>query len=143
MLGTASPSRHGALRALGAEPVEYGPGLAARVGALAPDGVDVSLDTVGTYEAVDVNVELVADRSRIATVAAFGLAPELGIRLLGGPRCGPGTKVRSAARSELLDLVDAGRLAVEVDRAFALDDVRVAHEHVSSGRARGKVAHVP
>lgn len=144
VLGTASPSRHDAVRALGAEPVGYGPGLADRVRALAPDGVDVAIDTVGTDEAVDVSVELVADRSRIATIAAFGRAPALGIRLLGGgPGADPGTQVRQAARSRLLDLVQGGRLVVGLDRAFALDDVRAAHEHVAAGRARGKVVLVP
>lgn len=144
VLGTASPSRHDAVRALGAEPVGYGPGLADRVRALAPDGVDVAIDTVGTDEAVDVSVELVADRSRIATIAAFGRAPALGIRLLGGgPGADPGTQVRQAARSRLLDLAQGGRLVVGLDRAFALDDVRAAHEHVAAGRARGKVVLVP
>ncbi|MCY7401435.1 MAG: NADP-dependent oxidoreductase [Nocardioides sp.] len=144
VLGTASPSRHDSVRALGAEPVGYGPGLADRVRALAPDGVDVALDTVGTDEAVDVSIELVADRSRVATIAAFARAPALGIRLLGGgPGADPGTQVRQAARSQLLHLVAVGRLVVELDRAFTLDDVRAAHEHVAAGRARGKVVLVP
>ncbi len=144
VLGTASSGRREAVRALGAEPVGYGPGLADRVRALAQGGVDVALDTVGTDEAVDVSLELVADRSRIASVAAFRRGPGLDIRLLGGgPGADPGTRVRSAARAELLDLVADGRLGVELDRAFALDDVRGAHEHVAAGRARGKVVLVP
>ena len=52
-----------------------------------PSGVDAAIDTVGTDEAVDVSLELVADRQRIATIAAFGRAPAEGIKLLGG---GPG-----------------------------------------------------
>lgn len=144
VVGTASAARHDALRALGAEPVSYGTGLADRVRAAAPDGVDVALDTVGTDEAVDVSVELVADRQRIASVAAFARGPGLGIRLLGGgPGADPGTRVRDAARHDLLEAAAAGRYVVEVDRTFALADVRAAHEHLATGHARGKVVLVP
>ena len=44
-------------------PVTYGPGLADRVRALAPEGVDAAIDTIGTDEAVDVSLELVADHA--------------------------------------------------------------------------------
>ena len=143
VVGTASPGRHDAVRALGGDPVAYGPGLADRVRALAPDGVDVALDTVGTDEAVDVSVQLVADRQRIASVAAFARGPGLGIRLLGGgPGADPGTQVRDAARAELIEAASAGRHTVEVDRTFALADVRAAHAHLAAG-ARGKVVLVP
>ena len=59
----------------GAEPVVYGDGLLERVRALAPEGVDAALDLVGTDEAMDVSLALVADRDRIATIANFGRAP--------------------------------------------------------------------
>jgi NADPH2:quinone reductase len=144
VIGTASPRRHDDLRALGAEPVAYGEGLADRVRSLAPEGVDVALDTVGTDEAVDVSLELVADRSRIVTVAAFGRAPGLGIQLLGtGEGADPGEDIRAAARSELLDLAGQGRLQVVVDRTYPLDEVRAAHEYVMSGHAAGKVVLIP
>lgn len=144
VIGTASPRRHDDLRARGAEPVAYGAGLADRVRALAPDGIDAALDTVGTDEAVDVSIELVADRSRIATIAAFDRAPGLGIKLLGnGPGADPGDALRSAARSELLDLARQGKLDVVVDRTYPLADVRAAHEYVVSGHASGKVVLIP
>ena len=48
VIGTASPRHHDALRALGAEPVDYrDPDLAARVRELAPQGVDAVFDHVG------------------------------------------------------------------------------------------------
>ncbi|MGC5022779.1 hypothetical protein [Micromonospora sp. DT47] len=46
------------LRELGAIPIAYGPGLADRVRAAAPMGIDAAIDTVGSDEAVDVSVEL-------------------------------------------------------------------------------------
>jgi NADPH:quinone reductase-like Zn-dependent oxidoreductase len=39
VLGTASPAKHDLLRELGAIPIAYGPGLADRVRAAAPEGV--------------------------------------------------------------------------------------------------------
>ena len=50
-------------------PVAYGDGLADRVRAIGR--VDAALDLVGTDEALDTSVELVADRGRIATIAGF------------------------------------------------------------------------
>ena len=144
VIGTAGPGRQDDVRELGGEPVPYGDGLLERVRDLAPDGVDVALDAVGTDEAVDVSLALVPDRDRIATVAAFARAPGLGIRLLGGgPGADPGTQVRSAARATLVALAAEGRMTVQVDRTFALDDVRAAHAHLASGTARGKVVLVP
>ncbi len=49
------------VRRFGGEWVAYGDGLEARIRDLAPSGVDVALDCVGTDEAVDVSLALVAD----------------------------------------------------------------------------------
>ncbi len=144
VIGTAGRSGHQALRVLGAEPVPYGDGLADRVRALAPDGVDVALDTAGTDEAVDVSVELVSDRSRIATIAAFDRAPGLGIQLLGnGPGADPGTTLREVARGDLVHLVREGRLRVDVAATFPLAEAAAAHALVVAGLAGGKVVLVP
>jgi NADPH:quinone reductase-like Zn-dependent oxidoreductase len=51
--------------------------------------------------------------------------------------------IREAARSELLDLVRAGKLHVVVDRTYALADVRAAHEYLALRHAAGKVVLVP
>jgi len=144
VIGTASERHHDRLRGYGVVPVEYGDGLADRVRDLAPGGVDVALDTVGTDEAVDVSVALVADRHRIATIAAFGRAPEAGIQLLGGaPGADPGDDIRFRGRLVLTDLVRRGRLRVEVARAFPLAEAAEAHRLVASGHAGGKVVLLP
>lgn len=59
VIGTASERNHDFLRELGAEPVTYGEGLAERVRALAPEGVDAVFDTVGG-EALKVSADLLA-----------------------------------------------------------------------------------
>jgi len=144
VVGTAAPHRHEALRAFGIVPVAYGEGLADRVRAAAPQGVDVALDTVGTDEAVDVSLELVADRDRIATIAAFGRAAEAGIKLLGnGPGADPGEDVRDGARPLLAAALGAGELRVLVARTFPLAEAAAALSFVAEGHAGGKVVLLP
>ncbi len=144
VIGTAAPARHGTLREYGIEPVAYGAGLADRVRALAPDGVTVALDAVGTDEAVDVSVELVADRDRIATVAGFARGAEAGIKLLGGgPGADAGTEIRDRARRDLPPLAASKILDVVVSRTFSLADAAEAHRFVLEGHAGGKVVLIP
>ena len=139
VIATASPGRHAQLREYGAEPVAYGDGLADRVRAIGT--VDAALDLVGTDEALDTSVELVSDRARIATIAGFGRAPELGIAVLTG--ADGGQKIRDTARPDILALATAGTLKVSVDRTFALADVAEAHRYLQTGHARGKVVLLP
>ncbi len=144
VVATASPSRHDLLRELGADPVAYGPGLAARVRAAAPGGVTAAIDTVGSDEAVDSSVELVADRDRIASIAAFKRGPQAGIRLLGGgPGADPGTQLRDAARPELVRLAADGSLRVLVAATYPLTEVAAAHRAMAGRRPPGKVILVP
>jgi NADPH:quinone reductase-like Zn-dependent oxidoreductase len=141
---TAAPARHDLLREFGANPVAYGDGLADRVRAAAPGAVDVALDLIGTDEAVDVSLELVTDRSRIATIAAFGRAPGLGIQLLGGgPGADPGTAIRAAARLQLTEAVAAGRLRVIVANTYPLAEAAAAHREIMAGHTTGKIVLLP
>jgi NADPH:quinone reductase-like Zn-dependent oxidoreductase len=144
VVATASPRNHDSLRALGAEPVAYGDGLLDRVRTLAPDGVTAALDLVGTDEAMDVSLALVADRDRIASIANFERAPREGVRLLGnGPGADPGDEIRMGARAELARLAGEGRLRVEVAATFPLERAADAHRLVGEGHAAGKVVLVP
>ncbi|MFD3499425.1 zinc-binding alcohol dehydrogenase family protein [Streptomyces sp. NPDC058678] len=144
VLATASPARHDLLRDLGAIPIAYGPGLADRVRAAAPEGVHAAADLVGTDEAVDVSVELVADRSRIATIAGFARGAQAGIKLLGGaPGADPGTDVRAAARLQLTEAAEAGRLRVLVADTYPLSEAAAAHRQIMTGHTSGKIVLVP
>jgi NADPH2:quinone reductase len=144
VVGTVGGDGADLVRRLGAEPVRYGDGLADRVRELAPDGVDAALDLVGTDEAVDVSLELVADRQRIATIAAFGRAGAEGIRALGGgPGADPGTELRDAARLDLAEAAGAGRLEVVVAATFPLEEVAAAHRQGMAGHTHGKLVLLP
>jgi NADPH2:quinone reductase len=144
VVATASPGHHDFLRELGAVPVTYGPGLADRVRAAAPDGIDAALDLVGTDEAVDVSLELVGDRARIATIAAFARGFAEGLKVLGGASgADPGTQIRDAARLELTRMAQDGSLRVFVSQTFPLAAAADAHRAGMTGHATGKIALIP
>jgi NADPH:quinone reductase-like Zn-dependent oxidoreductase len=84
---------------------------------------------------------LVTDRSRVATIAGFGRAGELGIAVLTG--AGDGQAIRDASRPELIKLAAAGLLKVSVDKVFPLERAADAHRYLQTGHARGKVVLVP
>ncbi|MDH6180232.1 NADPH2:quinone reductase [Microbacteriaceae bacterium SG_E_30_P1] len=141
VVGTASAANQTLLTDAGARAVVYGDGLADRVRAELPDGVDVALDTVGTDEALDVSVDLVSDRSRIATIAGFARGAELGVKMLGGgPGADPGRDIRTAARPELIALADEGKIDIVIARTFPLEAASEALELVRSGHPGGQVA---
>jgi NADPH:quinone reductase-like Zn-dependent oxidoreductase len=143
VVGTAGAGRHDGLRARGVVPVAYGPGLVDRLRAAAPGGVDAAVDTVGTDEAVDTSLQLVAARDRIVSIAAWGRA-DSGITLIGGgPGADPGTQVRRAARLDLVRRAEAGTLTVRVAASFPLTRAADAHRLVAGGHAGGKVVLVP
>ena len=140
VIATASAGSHDLLTELGATPIVYGPGLAERVHALAPHGVQAALDLVGTDEAVETSLELVDDRSRIVTIAAFARAAADGIVLIGGgPGADPGAEIRAAARGDLVRLIDAGELRVVIAATYPLADVAEAHRAIMRPHAPGKI----
>lgn len=146
VVATASAATHDDLRDLGAIPVAYGDGLLDRLREVVRETgpLTVAVDTVGSDEALDASVALVADRSRIATIAGFGRAAELGIRALGGgPGADPGTAVREAARAQLAELAADGTLDVRVARTYPLEDAADAHRDSRAGHARGKLVLLP
>jgi NADPH2:quinone reductase len=142
VISTASAGRFDEIRRFGGEPVEYGPGLTDRVRALAPDGIDVAFDFVGTDEAVDASLDLVSDRSRILTIAAYGRVEPDGIQYIGGAMP-TSAAYRSAARPRLIALAAAGKLIIPVARTFPLADAVAAVELLKSGHPGGKLALIP
>jgi NADPH2:quinone reductase len=142
VIGTASKRGADVVRRFGGEWVQYGDGLEARVRDLAPSGIDVALDCVGTDEAVDVSLALVPDRSRIVTIAAQARAASEGIAAVGGAQ--PASKAfRDSVRQRLIDLAGAGQLEVPVARTFPLSDAKAAAELLESGHPGGKLALLP
>jgi enoyl reductase len=131
VIGTAGERNHDHLRALGAVPVAYGPGLAERVRDLAPEGVDAALDCVGG-EAVQVSLDLVADRTRIGTTADETAAGRYGVQRIRYER-----SARTLA--ELARRYREGQLTLPVARAFPLAAAAEAHREIETGHVRGKL----
>ncbi len=144
VIGTASENEQERLRGLGVEPVVYGDGLLERIRALAPEGVTAAIDLVGTDEAVDVSVALVANRERIATIVSSARSKANGIQALGGgPGADPGKEIRSAARLELIRRVEAGSLRVFIEATYPLVEAAAAHRQLAGGHSHGKIVLVP
>ncbi|WP_062437387.1 NADP-dependent oxidoreductase [Herbidospora daliensis] len=132
VVGTASEHNHDYLRSLGAVPTTYGPGLAGRVRALAPGGVDAVVDCAGG--ALPDLVGLAGDPARVVTIADFA-AREHGVHLSHGGADAPAWHGLAVAAG----LADEGRLRVPVAAAFPLDEVVAAHELAETRHARGKI----
>lgn len=138
VIGTASPSRFDVVRTYGGTPVAYGDDLLSRL----PSAVDAALDCVGTDEAVDVSVALVADRTRIVTIAAPARAEAEGFTAIAGNL--PASKAfRDQARAGLVELAAEHRLEVPVARTFPLSDALEAIEVIRGQHPGGKLALVP
>jgi NADPH:quinone reductase-like Zn-dependent oxidoreductase len=137
VIATASAVNHDYLRALGAEPVTYGNGLAERVRALAPDGVTVVADFVGG--ALDTTLEVLAEGGRHASIADGDVEQHGGTWMWVDPTANaPQTGLQALA-----DLVDAKGLQIEVARTFPLAEAADAYRLSMLGHTRGKIVVIP
>lgn len=136
VIGTASERNHAYLRSLGATPVSYGDGLVERVRAVAPDGVDAALDGSGQSAALAASVELTGDKDRVLTIANPMVADEYGVRFSGG---GPDENRTIPAATEALALHAAGKLTVQIHRAYPLTEAAEAQRESESGHVTGKI----
>jgi NADPH:quinone reductase-like Zn-dependent oxidoreductase len=130
VIGTASERNHDFLRGLGAEPVTYGDGLADRVRALAPEGVDAAFDTIGG-DTLKVSARLLAPGGRLASIADGSVAG------IGGRYC----FVRPDADDlqSLTRLVEQDVVTVHVSETFPLERTADAYRRNEEGRTRGKI----
>ncbi|MFE7516315.1 NADP-dependent oxidoreductase [Streptomyces sp. NPDC057540] len=142
VIGSASESNHAYLRELGAIPVAYGDGLADRVRAAAPEGVDAVFDAAG-HGVLPVAIELLgggdAAKERIVTIAATDAA-EHGIVFSGV------TAEPDVVRRGLTDqarLAVEGALTVRVAETLPLKEAARAQESSESGHVRGKIVLIP
>lgn len=133
VIGTAGPANHAYLRSLGAEPVAYGEGLAERVRALAPDGVDLALDVAGSGVLPEL-VELAGGPGHVVTIADFAGAREHGVRFSSGDA---GRALH--ALGGIGELIESGRFALPAVRTFPLTEVAEAHRAGEAGLAREKL----
>lgn len=129
VIATASEKNHDFLRPLGAEPVSYGEGLADRVRALRPDGVEVVADFAGGN--LDATLAVLADGGRHASIADSEVEQHGGTWMWVNPV--------GAELQELAELVDEGKLKVEVAKTFPLAESADAFRLSMEGHTRGKI----
>jgi NADPH:quinone reductase-like Zn-dependent oxidoreductase len=132
VIGTASENNHDYLRSIGATPTTYGEGLADRVQALAPDGVDLALDTAGRGVLPDL-IEITGSPDRVITIADF-TAPRYGVRVTTG---GEGRSFQ--ALGLVADLYEEGRFSMPVAATFPLERAGQAQQISKDGHVRGKL----
>lgn len=135
VIGTASPGTFEFLRELGAEPVEYGPGLADRVRTLAPGGVTAATDLFGT-ETAEAALGLGVPPERISTIAG-GPNPPDGVRATGGFAAEPADLVR------ITDAILAGKITMPIAATFPLERIRDAVTLQAGRHVHGKIVVTP
>ncbi|MEU5517986.1 NADP-dependent oxidoreductase [Streptomyces griseoaurantiacus] len=131
VIGTAGERNHEFLTSLGAVPTTYGAGLAERVATLAPDGVDVVLDTAASGSLADL-VALVGDPARVSTVADHANAQRLGVHVANAEN-------DPALLAEAAELGRLDHFTPRVEATYPLERIAEAHAHSERGHTRGKI----
>jgi NADPH:quinone reductase len=137
VLAIASPANAEWLAAHGAIPISYGEGLAERLRAAAPDGIDAFIDLFGA-EYVQLAADLGIPRGRIETIIAFEKAQELGTKADGS-----GTASTTEVLTEMADLVASGKIEIPIAATYPLDQVAAAYEQLEQRHTRGKIVLIP
>lgn len=131
VIGTASEAKHDYLRSLGAVPTTYGTGLVQRVRALAPQGVDVAFDIVGSGVIAEL-IELTGDPSKVVTLV-FAEADK-GVLSSFTVQDHP-----ERALAELAQAFEEGAFRMRVDQTFPLERTCDAQVLSEAGRTTGKL----
>ncbi|MFE5088739.1 NADP-dependent oxidoreductase [Streptomyces mirabilis] len=134
VIGLASESNHEWLSSHGVIPVAYGDGVADRIRAAAPGGVDAFIDTHGNGY-VDLALALGVATERIDTIADFAAAAKHGVKTVGGAEAGPGAQILA----ELAELIADGRIEVPIAGVYPLTQVREAYTELERRHTHGKI----
>lgn len=131
VIGTASPRNHGFLRALGAEPTTYEPGLSERV-----SGVDAVFDCAGGT--IPELIGVVGDPAKVVTIADLDAgAHGVHLSFSGSAELAPHSLALAT------ELAAQGRLRIPVAATFPLAEAAAAHELSETRHARGRIVLIP
>jgi NADPH2:quinone reductase len=133
VIGVAGEHNAGWLRSVGVTPVTYGDGLADRLRAAAPNGLDAFIDTFGGGY-VELAVDLGLPTDRIETIIDFPAVQKYGVK---GEGSADASSVDVLAR--LADLVAWGTLALPIAAVYPLAKVRDAYAELAERHTRGKI----
>ncbi|WP_343601293.1 NADP-dependent oxidoreductase [Mycobacterium sp.] len=137
VLGIASARSADWLRAHGVTPVDYGAGLADRLRAAAPDGIDAFIDLFGP-EYVQLAADLGVRPERIETIISFDKATAVGAKTQGSMDAST-----PEVLAEMADMVVSGAVDVDIAASFPLDRVADAFEQLERRHTHGKIVLLP
>jgi NADPH:quinone reductase len=137
VLGIASQSNHDWLNAHDVIPVSYGDGLAERLKAAAPGGIDAFIDLFGS-EYVELAVGLGIEPARIETITSPGKAQELGTKAEGSVDAST-----TDVLSEMAELVASGQIEIPIAATYPLEKVRDAFAELEERHTHGKIVLIP
>jgi NADPH:quinone reductase len=133
VIGIASEENAPFLRSVGVEPVAYGDGLAERLQALAPKGLDAFIDLFGGGY-VELAVTLGVARERIETVIDFAAAEKYGVKADGSSAAASRQTLAAVA-----DLIAWGEIVMPLTAVYPFVLVRDAYIELARRKARGKI----
>jgi NADPH:quinone reductase-like Zn-dependent oxidoreductase len=134
VIGLASEGNHEWLKSHGVIPVAYGDGVADRIRAAAPGGVQAFVDTHGGGY-VELALALGVPADRIDTIADYGAAAKYGVKTDGGAEAGPGAGILA----ELAGLIADGQLELPIAAVYPLAQVREAYTELERRHTHGKI----
>jgi NADPH:quinone reductase-like Zn-dependent oxidoreductase len=137
VLGIASDANREWLASKGVTQVAYGEGLAERLRAAAPDGIDAFIDLFGP-EYVELAVELGVAPERIETITSYEKAREVGAKAEGSSEA---TSPQNLAA--IAELVAVGQIELPIAATYPLDRVRDAFAELERRHTRGKIVLLP
>jgi NADPH2:quinone reductase len=130
VVATGSASNQDYLRALGATPVVYGPGLIERLEQAQPGLFDASIDMAGSEEAT---------KASLARVKPDGIIGSIAVMRSTSPRVRPISRRRDPTLVQrIVNGVASGELKWEVSAALGFSDARLAYEAILERHVRGK-----
>ncbi len=137
VIGIASEGNHDWLTSQGAVPVSYGDGLADRLRAAAPGGIDAFIDLFGP-EYVQLAFDLGIEPARIETIIAREKAQELGAKSEGS-----GDACTTDVLAEMAELVASGQIEIPIAATYPLEKVRDAFAQLEERHTHGKIVLLP
>jgi len=136
VIASSSEANQDYLREIGATPVLYGEGVAARVRAAVGGLVDAVFDVVGKTPVEDL-ISLAPGASQVVTIANFA-AGQAGARVTGG---GADSHPMQAL-AQVAGLLAQNKLVIKV-QTFPFDRAADAYRISQSGHVRGKLVLIP
>jgi NADPH:quinone reductase-like Zn-dependent oxidoreductase len=133
VIGVASEANREWLASVGVDHVAYGEGLAERLRAAAPEGVDSVIDTFGGGY-VELAIDLGVAPERIDTIIDFVAAQKFGTKTEGSAAASS-----ASVLAVLAELIATGELVMEVAASYPLEQVREAYTELAKRHTRGKI----